>query len=433
MRLLRLRLARLLVGQAMTRILFLLLINFLMVPLSHANETIILHDLIQEAIRENPQIKSARASWEASQSVPPQVNTWPDPMLMIGVKNIGSKYSVGIEEMSMIDFGVTQLIPFPGKLTLLGRLAEKSSEAMGEEYRGTLLNVIEKLKTSYFEYYYIKRSIDIILETADLLRQLEKTAEIRYQVGKGIQQDVWKAQLEVSRLQERIEILRQMEGSTAAVINSILNRPYDAILGSPADFELTSLSYNIDELEELALQNSPELKRIERIKERDRYGLTYAKLQYLPDFSLTLGYGERGTLDGLWTALVGIELPLYFFRKQAYGVREAKANLISSEHAYVNAKRNLESEIKSIYFQLTTSKKLVDLYKNAIIPQARGALESSMAGYSVGNVDFLTMVTNAITLLDYEIEYLRKLTEYEKAIAKLEALTGVQFATEVEE
>ncbi len=410
---------------------FTLFFSFILLSSASANESITLESLIQEALRENPQIKSARAEWEASRAIPSQVSTFPDPMLMIGVKNVGSKYSVGAEEMSMLDFGVTQRIPFPGKLSLLGKIAGKSAEAMGEEYRDTLLNVIEKLKTSFFEYYYIKKSIDIILKTADLLKQLEKTAMTRYEVGKGIQQDVWKAQLEVSRLQERLEVLRQMEGSTAGVINSILNRPYDSPLGNPADFELSNFPYNLDELEELALQNSPELKRIERIRERDEMGLTYAKLQYLPDFSLTFGYGERGALDGLWTVMVGIELPLYFFRKQAYGVREARANFTSSKEAYMNVKRNLESEIKSRYLELTTSKKLIDLYRNAIIPQARGALESSMAGYSAGNVDFLTMITNAITLLDYEIEYLRKVTEYEKAIAKLEALTGLQFATEV--
>lgn len=422
--------------RAMTLVLFFLLINILMVHISNANspdETITLQNLIQEALRENPQIKSARASWNASEAVPKQVSTWPDPMLMFGVQNIGTKYSVGTEEMSMLDFGVTQRIPFPGKLTLLGRVAEKSSEAMAEEYRTTLLNVISKLKEGYFEYYYIEKSIETLMRTIELLKQLEKTAEIRYQVGKGIQQDVWKAQLEISRLQERLEVLKQMDGSTTAIINSILNRPYDATLGSPSDFKSTEFNYDLNTLEELAFQKSPELKKIERIRERAQYGLTYAKFQYLPDFSLTLGYGERGSLEGLWTAMIGIEVPLYFWRKQAYGVREARSNLLSSEEAYQNTKRVLESEIKSVFLELTTSKKLIDLYRYAIIPQARGALESSRAGYSVGNVDFLTMVTNAITLLDYEIEYLRKLTEYEKAIAKLEALTGVQFATEVEE
>jgi outer membrane protein TolC len=400
--------------------------------ISHAEDTVTLRSLIQEALRENPQIKSAKASWNASEAVPEQVSTLPDPMIMLGVKNIGSKYSVGTDPMSMIDFGFTQRVPFPGKLTLLGKMAGKTAEAVKEEYRAVVLNVIAGLKTAFFDYYYIEKSIETVNKTIELLKQLEKTAEIRYEVGKGIQQDLWKAQLEVSRLKERLEVLKQIEGSTIAVINSILNRPYDSVLGQPSDLELTEFNFNIENLQEMAIKNSPELKKTERLKEKNQYGLTLAKLQYLPDFSLTLGYGERNSLESMWTALVGIELPLYFWRRQNYAVREARANLVSSEEAYNNAKKILESEIKSTYLELTTSKKLIELYRDAIIPQAKGALESSMAGYAVGNVDFLTMVTNAITLLDYEIEYLKKFTDYEKAIAKLEALTGVQFATEVE-
>ena len=121
---------------------------------------------------------------------------------------------------------------------------------------------------------------------------------------------------------------------------------------------------------------------------------------------------------------------LYFWRKQAYGVQESRANLYFSENIYQNTKQLLYSDIKSAYLNATTSRNLIDLYKTAIIPQASGAVDSSMAGYSVGKVDFLTMVTNAITLLDYQIGYYEKLTEFEKAVAELEALTGVQFAAE---
>lgn len=443
-----LQLARLTVGQAMTKrtganahcrlytkIIFFLLIFVFFVYLtgfSYADETITLKNLIQEALRENPQIKSAKASWDASQAVPKQVSTLPDPMIMLGIRNIGSKYSIGIDPMSMLDLGVMQWVPFPGKLSLLGKIAGKRAEAVSEEYRATLLNVIAGLKTAFFDYYYIKKSIETVNNTIELLKKLEKTAKIRYEVGKGIQQDVWKAQLEISRLLERLEVLTQLEGSTVARINSILNRPPDASLVMPADFEQSKFEYTIDDLLKMAEDNSPDLIKSDRIVEREKYNLTYSKLQYLPDFSLNLGWAYRGSLDTMWYVAIGIEVPLYFWRKQVYGLKEALSNLASAEHAYQNTKEVLFAEIKSLYLEVTTSMRLVELYKTAIVPQSSAALESSMASYSVGKVDFLTMVTNVITLLDYELAYYQKLVEYEKAIAKLEALTGVQFATEVE-
>lgn len=397
---------------------------------SAPKDTITLQELIQEALKENPQIKSARAKWEASQAVPKQVSTLPDPMLMLGLRNVGSKYSLGTEEMSMLEFGITQRLPFPGKLSLLGKIAQSSSNALEEEYRLTVLEVIEKLKSSFFDYYYVEKAIETVQRTIELFNQIERTAEIRYQVGKGSQQDVWKAQLEISRLKERLAILIEMEGSLTSTINSILNRSPDSFIGKPESSDLTEFNYELQELIELVQDNSPELKKIDRLRERDKFGLSYAKLQYLPDFSLLLGYGDRAGMVPLWTAQIGIEIPLYFWRKQAYGVREARLNLASTEESYLNTKRVLESEIKSIFLEITTADKLIALYRDAIIPQARGALESSRAGYSVGSVDFLTLITNAITLLDYQIEYLKKITEREKAIAKLEVLTGVQFTSQ---
>jgi len=110
-------------------------------------------------------------------------------------------------------------------------------------------------------------------------------------------------------------------------------------------------------------------------------------------------------------------------------VREARWRVSSAVHSLQNVKETLFAEIRSAYLDVTTAEGLLNLYKTGIIPQSSSALESSMASYSVGKVDFLTVVTNVITLLEYELGYYEKLVEYEKGIAKLEVLTGNQFAT----
>ena len=395
-----------------------------------AEETITLKELVQEALKENPQIKAARGSWEASKRIPTKVSTLPDPTFMFGIRNVGSRYSVGSAEMSMLEFSFTQRIPFPKKLSLLGRMAEREAEIMEEEYRGTLLSVIEKLKSAFYDYFYIKKSVETINKNIELLEKLEKTAQTRYEVGIGVQQDVWKAQLEISKLVERLEILKQMEGTTRAIINSILNRPPSAPIGSPVDFDKTALSFSLDELFKMAEENSPELKKYKHFKEREEINMKYSKFQYLPDFSLNFGIEERGSLDRIWVASIGIDIPLYFWGKTA-GVKEAQWRVSSAEYSLQNVKEVLFAEITSAYLSATASERLLNLYKGEIIPRASAALEASIVSYSVGKVDFLTVVTNLITLLDYQLTYYQKLIEFEKAVARLEVLTGVQFATEV--
>jgi len=397
-----------------------------------ADEVIGLKELIQEALKENPKIKSARASLEASKMVPKYVKVLPDPMFMFKFQNVGSRYSVGSAEMSMLEFGFTQRIPFPGKLTLLERMAEREADVMSEEYQETLLSVIEELKSSYYDYFFIKKSIEIINKNLDLLGKIKQTVEVRYEAGIGIQQDVWKAQLEISKLLERLEILKAMEGSARAVINSILNRPPDAPLGSPMDFNKTSFSFSLEELLKMAEENSPRLKKYKRLREKEEINFTYSKFEYLPDFFINFSIGERGSLDTLWIAGVGIDIPLYFWGKTAR-VKEAQWRVTSAENSLQSAKVILFAEIKSVYLSAGTSERLLNLYKTGIIPQASAVIESSLASYSVGKVDFLTVITNVNTLLDYELAYYQKLVEFEKAIARLEVLTGVQFATEVKE
>ncbi len=68
----------------------------------------------------------------------------------------------------------------------------------------------------------------------------------------------------------------------------------------------------------------------------------------------------------------------------------------------------------------------MELYASGVIPQARLSLESATAGYQVGRVDFLTLVDNVVTLLDYELRHEEAMTDYQKALAELEALVGVE-------
>jgi len=158
--------------------------------------------------------------------------------------------------------------------------------------------------------------------------------------------------------------------------------------------------------------------------------LSLSKLSYYPDFSLTIGYGNRGSLDGVWSLYFGVQIPIYYKSKQDRYVSQMDAALSSKEMEFENKKREIEGEAKRIYIEIETTKKLIDLYKNSIIPQAKNTLNTSMYEYSVGKVDFLTLITNAVEALDYEIEYFGKIANYQKAISRLEGLLGSYFGKE---
>jgi len=127
----------------------------------------------------------------------------------------------------------------------------------------------------------------------------------------------------------------------------------------------------------------------------------------------------------MWQVRVGFIVPLYFWRKEKFGVEEALYQLEEMKEEYNNTTLNISFTVKDKYITAKTSEKLLDLYSKGIIPQATLSLESAIAGYEVGKVDFLTLLDNLITLFNYELAYYTQLTEYQKALARIEENIGI--------
>ncbi len=123
---------------------------------------------------------------------------------------------------------------------------------------------------------------------------------------------------------------------------------------------------------------------------------------------------------------VGFIVPLYFWRKERFGVEEAVSQLREAREEYNNTTLNLTFTLKDKYIAVKTSEKLLDLYSKGIIPQANLSLNSAIASYEVGNVNFLTLLDSITALFNFELAYYTQLTEYEKALARIEEITGVE-------
>src|SRR5213594_2066150 len=124
-----------------------------------------------------------------------------------------------------------------------------------------------------------------------------------------------------------------------------------------------------------------------------------------------------------------VKLPVYSARKQRLGVEEAQAKLQEARQNYQAARQDLVFAAKDKYFTAMTSEKLLALYQSGIVPQSSTALESALSGYEVGNLDFLTLLNNSITLLNYEMQYYQELTKHEQALVELEPLVGLELTS----
>jgi outer membrane protein, heavy metal efflux system len=386
-----------------------------------------LRELTSEAMKNNPEIVAAQKSYEAARQRPSQASSLPDPMISWGYTSVGNPLpGAGLGSQVVANLGVmySQEVPYPGKLKLKGEMASKEAEAEFQQYQAVELGVIARLKQAYYRLQYTYAASDLLSRNRDLLTRLVSVTEARYSVGKAAQQDVFKAQTQVSILETRLVKLERERTSSEAEINSILNRRPGTPAGRPENLEPKGLTATLEELSAAAAQNSPMLRRDRKMIERSELAVNSARKEYYPDVTLSGGYFNQGSMPSMYQFQASFKVPVYFWRKQRAGVNEQVSMLSEARKTYEAAGQSLVYRIRDDYAMAQASSTLMKLYEQTVVPQGNLALESSLSTYETGAVDFLSVLTNFITVLDYEMSYYDEALNYELALSRLEEMTG---------
>lgn len=388
-----------------------------------------LPELIAEALTKNPEIRAMQRSFDAMRQRVPQAKALPEPMLNAGY--MGNLLPIPPFEVQKGDpssnrfVSLTQEIPYPGKLSLKGRMANVEAEAEWWAYEQARLNLVAEIKDAYFDLAYLHKAIETVTRNKSLLEKFARIAEASYAVGKGIQQDVLKAQVEISKLTEQLALLEQRQQVAEERINSMLFREPETPFGIPQEIAPRDFAFGLAELREMALANFPTLKAQRRRIDREQINSELARKDFYPDFSVGLTYANRPGIPDMYGLNIGMKLPIYFWQKQRPALAEAAASASAERERLENMTSLLFFRIKDRYLATTTAQRLVKLYGTTIIPQSTLSLESAISGYEAGKVDFLTLLDNLVTLLNYQLSYYEQLTNVEKAIAAIEPFVGV--------
>lgn len=391
-----------------------------------STETVVeIDQLVKELVANNPSIMAAQYRLDAATKRPSQVSTLPEPKVSFSNFGVGHPLSrLGDSNFAYAGIGFSQEFPYPGKLALAGEEARKLAEAEREVYRTIVLDATAQLKAAYYDWFGIVKSIEVTQKNRELLQRLEQIARARYSVGRGLQQDVLKAQVEESFLAQQLEVLAQRKGSIEARIQALLNseRP----LGRPAEVRLSPLTVGLAEILAALDNQSPRLKNKQAMLDSRAVSIERSKKEYRPDFAVSFQYQKTGApFRDYYMAVGEVKIPLYFWRKQRLGVEESVARFSEARQDFFSERQELIFQAKDLYLTATTSERLLALYQDGIIPQSALSLESALAGYETGGVDFLTLMNNFMTVLTYEMQYYQELAKHRQAVARLEALVAM--------
>jgi cobalt-zinc-cadmium efflux system outer membrane protein len=403
-------------------------------PGSGAVQTLTLRDAVAIALADNQHLAELRSQAEALGAVPPQVGALPDPTLGLNALNFPTDtFDRDQEPMTQLQVTLHQTFPFPGKRGLQREAAQYDVAAAMAGVLDKQLRVAADVRSVWWELVYLDRALLIVDQNQSSMRDFVEIAQTKYKVGKGLQQDVLLAQLELSRLLNRELPLRGLRNASAADLNALLDRPANQAIQlprQPPDSNLPKLPGEA-QLLQTALETRPLLDVQREMTEAARMRLELAKKSYYPDFKLGAGYGFRDGADPVRgeradfaSIMFSVDVPIYFRSKQSKAVDQRTSEYFRSKHAFNETLRSIQAAIARNLAQYGASRDQVSLYGTAIIPQAQQTVSAMLSAYQVNEVDFLNVLNAQITLYNAQISYWEAMSNAKKSLAKLAAAVG---------
>jgi outer membrane protein, heavy metal efflux system len=389
-----------------------------------------LAELLAEAEKNNPRIEAARQGWQAAKQVPTQVSTLPDPQFTLQHLSVGSPRPFAgytNSEFAYIGLGVTQDIPYPGKLRLKGEIAKRETDVSQHQVESVRRAVLAEVKSSYFQLAYFSKTLAILESDGELLRQVEQAADARYRSGMGTQQDVLQAQLQKTKLVREIAMHHLEVGKLEARLKQFLNRPQDSPDIEPADLTETPLLQSYDELLSAAKAQNPELAASQKMIDKQSLQVDLARKDFYPDFNVQYMWQRTDPTQfrAYYMLSFGVRVPIYRSRKQKPELAQAQSEELRARSALEAQSQQVASELHAQYVVAQQTTELLKIHREGLAPQARSAFQSGLAAYQSNKQDFQAVLTSFLDVLHLDEEYWQNLAEYETAVARIEQITGL--------
>ncbi len=375
----------------------------------------------------SPRIAAAGALARAADARIAPARRPPDPQLQFGLMN-RSLPGLGLADpLGMNQVQLMQMVPFPGKLRMAGQMASARAEAERARSTDVSWDIRARAAMAFYELYQMDRSLLVAHETLRILEDLAATAQTMYGVGEGRQADVLRAQVEIARMSEDITRMQAERVSAAARLNALLAEDPSAALGSPVRPSFPESLPPLDSLIAEAERNRPMVQAAEAEVRAAGAGLRLARREIWPDLQVGVQYGQRpmdGGTDRMVSLMLGVNLPIFAGSRQLAMRREAAAmqQMAAADLAAMQAETR--GRVAELHADAERARRLGELYRRTILPQARTTVASALAAYRVGGVDFMTLLDDQMTVNRYRQDLFALEAQRGQALAELEMLLG---------
>jgi outer membrane protein TolC len=388
-----------------------------------------LETYLAQAALESPELKAAYYEWQAALEKSGYVGSLPDPVISFGyfIENVETR--VGPQQQR---FSLKQSVPWFGTLGAKKQIASEAARAAFRKYQAQKLSLFYQVKAAYYDYYYLGRDLALTAENLELMTFWEAVVRTKYKVGLKQHPDVIKAQVELGKLEDRLQTLNDRVRPSAVRLREISNMPDTVMLPIPSELVSQEQSLNHDSIMSAALAGNPNLKAIEHLIDKARAGVRLAGKVSRPSFSFGVDYIKTGealnpamTDSGKdpWIVGVGVKLPIWFGKNRARKA-EAQARLNAAEQKLDGSENRLTILVDNLLFEHADALRKMRLYRDGLVPKAEQALNASYTAYQAGQTDFLNVLDAQRQLLAFELQMEKSRANLATRLAEIEMVTG---------
>lgn len=394
-----------------------------------------LKSFLTQAAESNNELRAAFQRWQAAIKRSISADVLPDPKFSFGY------YTTPLETRggpARYKYGLSQKMPFFGKLDYKEQMALREADGFKAQFDSLKLATFYEVKKVYYEYAYLARAIDITRENIELMKYLEKIATARYTTGAAKHSDIIRPQVELGKLEDRLNSLNDLKRPLAARLNGLLDRPAGTYIAFPASIPVMTITDSEEALSTQLQESNPKLAFWETVTAKEEAAKGLAERNYYPDFTFGVDVtevdearnpGVMGSGDNPIMAYTSFNIPIWFSAREA-AVDEGQAKVLAAKRSRIGLERRLQSDLELALYKYRDAGRKINLYRDTLVPKAEQSLGVTMEAFMTGAGTSLDMIDAEKTLLELQLAYYRALTDQAQRLAEIETLVGSELPCE---
>ena len=393
-----------------------------------------LEAMIAEAESRSEELSALQDRIAAAEAMVRPARALPDPMASAGLQNIpvGKGIQLDQDMMSSVMLMLSQEVP-PGETRRLrGDVQGDEAAMLQAQWEDRRNDIVRRVKRAYIDVQYREAALAIAQQNQELSQEMLSTAEARYATGRGTQQDVFQAQVRLSRMIDMVVMQKRERAAAATRLNKLLYRPPDREVPKLEPLVKTPVEVQAESLRARTLEANPQLREMVTRVAQAAKSERLAKLGLRPNLNFAFTYMIRDQLemdpnsgDDMWSATVGLNLPWVYRRDKVDQEVKAAGSTHSAAESDVAAMQNeLSAMVDELLIDIGRAEEQLSLVETGLLPQAEGAYSASRTAYSTGKSGFLSLLDDQMNLANLELERVTLLADHERSVAEVEYTAG---------